>query len=78
MTQYLRYLGPTTDQFRTGHVYRVLLAIDRERILLCEPWGITYPYQSLAHLLQFWQPALNYVPVQEDKPGDLPSFRSLT
>ena len=74
MTQKLRYLGSTTAQFRMGEVYLVLLTIDKEHIMLCEPWGKTYTYYSLAHLLQFWQPATDYVPTDEDELSSAPGY----
>ncbi|TGD80276.1 hypothetical protein [Hymenobacter wooponensis] len=76
MTQHLRYLGPTTAQFRTGHVYLILLSIDRESIVVCEPWNKTYSYRNLAHLLQFWEPAFPYVPAKGDDLTASPAYNS--
>ncbi|TGE04792.1 hypothetical protein EU556_21665 [Hymenobacter fodinae] len=78
MTQHLRYLGPTTGQFRTGDVYLMLLAIDQERILLSEPWGTSYSYTSLAHLLQFWAPAIPHIPIKGGDRSALPNNELFT
>jgi hypothetical protein len=78
MRQPLRYLGPTTAQFRTGDVYLVLLAIDQERILLREPGNLPYVYRDLAHLLQFWQPVFPHLPVEGDDAGGRPADGSFT